>query len=264
MSALFSAELLKLRRQPGVLFWGFLSVPAIALAFKIALEGFFFLRSGNIPQGRSDMLLSAAQSLGIAGNPIAQLLYAIGVSSIFFVEYRFSTWRNLVPRAGRIPLLVAKFSVCLLCMVLGLVLTIVGDMGLNAALSFLGDGTSNGVTAQASGIFVLSSAFVIAFLELASLAAIVATITIICRSMIAAVVPVFLLGIACSVLQSYFGATVADIPLPSIAADTARAWLFAGAGGQFGIAGYGTLLAWLLMMAIIGSVVFWRQALNTE
>ncbi|WP_292241360.1 ABC transporter permease [Mesorhizobium sp.] len=264
MNALFSAELLKLQRQPGVLFWGFLSVPAAALAFKVALESFFFLRSGNFPQGHADTLLSAAQSLGIAGNPIAQLLYAIGISSVFFIEYRFSTWRNLVPRAGRIPLLAAKFAVCLLCMVIGLVLTIVGDMILNTALSFLGGGTSSKTPIHASGIFVLSAAFVIAFLELASLAAIVATLTIIFRSMIAAVIPVFLVGITCSILQAYFGAAIANLPMPSIAADTGRAWLFAGAEGQFGTAGFGTLLAWFLAVAVIGSVAFWRQSLSTE
>jgi predicted membrane protein len=82
--------------------------------------------------------------------------------------------------------------------------------------------------------------------------------------MIAAVIPVFLVGITCSILQAYFGAAIANVPLPSIAADTARAWLFAGADGQLGIAGFGTLLAWLLVVAVIGSVAFWRQPLNTE
>lgn len=264
MNALFSAELLKLQRQPGVLFWGFLSVPAAALAFKIALESYFFLRSGNFPQGHVDTLLSAAQSLGIAGNPIAQLLYMIGASSVFFIEYRFSTWRNLVPRAGRIPLLAAKFAVCLLCIVSGLVLTVVGDIILNTSLNSLGDGANSKIPIQASGILVLSAAFVIAFLELASLAAITVTFTIIFRSMIAAVVPVFLVGITCSILQAYFGAAIANVPMPSFAADAARAWLFAGADGQFGIAGFATLLAWFLVIAVVGSVAFWRQPLNIE
>jgi len=264
VNALFSTELLKLQRQPGVLFWGFLSVPATALAFKIALEGFFFLRSGNFPQGQTDILLSAAQSLGIAGNPIAQLLYVIGVSSVFYVEYRFLAWRNLVPRAGRFPLLAAKFAVCLLWMVIGLVLTVVGDMILNTALNFLRDGTSGRAPIQAGSILVLSAAFAIAFLELASLAAIAATLTIIFRSMIAAVVPVFLVGIACSILQAYFGAAIASVPMPSFAADAARAWLFAGAEGPYGIARFGTLLAWLLAAATAGSLIFWRQPLNTE
>lgn len=79
-----------------------------------------------------------------------------------------------------------------------------------------------------------------AFLELASLAAIVATITIVFRSMIAAIVPVFLVGITCSMLQAYFGAAIANVPMPSIAADDTRALLFAGAGGPYGIAGFGT------------------------
>lgn len=264
MSGLLSAELLKLRRQPGMLFWGFLSVPAAALGFKIALQSFFVLRSGNLPQAQVDTLLSAAQSLGIAGNPIAQLLYAIGVSSVFYVEYRFSAWRNLVPRTGRIPLLAAKFGVCLLCMVIGLVLTIIGDMILNTALGLIGDGAINRTPVQAGSILVLSAAFVIAFLELATLAAITATLTIIFRSMIAAVIPVFLAGITCSILQAYFGAAIASVPMPSFAATAARAWLFAGAEGPYGVTGFGTLLAWLLAAAAAGALAFWRQPLNAE
>ncbi len=264
VSALLSAELLKLRRRPGVLFWGFLSVPVAALAFKVAMEGFFFLRSGNVPQGPSDILLSAAQSLGIASNPIAQLLYVIGVSSVFHVEYRYATWRNLVPRAGRFPVLAAKFAVCLLWMVIGLVLTVVGDIILNTALGFLRDGSGGGAPVQASGIVVLGAALAIAVLELASLAALAATLTIIFRSMIAAVVPVFLVGIGCAILQAYFGAAIASVPMPSFAADAARAWLFAGAAGPYGIMGFATLLAWLLAAATAGSLIFWRQSLNAE
>ncbi|WP_158665144.1 hypothetical protein [Ensifer adhaerens] len=87
------------------------------------------------PRAQPDALLSAAQSLGIAGNPISQLLYAIGVSCVFYVEYRFSAWRNLVPRAGRIPLLAAKFGVCLLCMAAGLVLTLAAAYSSMSTLS---------------------------------------------------------------------------------------------------------------------------------
>ncbi|WP_139112624.1 MMPL family transporter [Hoeflea olei] len=255
--------MLKLKRQPGVLFWGFLAVPAAALAFRIALEGFFLLRYGDFPQARTDMLVSAAQSLGIAGNPVAQLLYAIGVSSVFHVEYRFSTWRNLVPRAGRLPPLAAKFAVCLLCMAIGLGLTVVGDMMLNAGLGLVGDGGSR-APAQAGGVLVLGAAFGIAFLELATLAAIVATLTLLFRSMIAAVIPVFLAGITCAMAQAYFGAAIAGIPMPAFAADAARAWLFAGAEGAYGVGGVGTLLAWLLAAMAAGCLVFSRQPLNTE
>ena len=102
----------------------------------------------------------------------------------------------------------SKFVVCLLCMAIGLALTIVGDMILNTALGFLGGGTSNRTPIQAGSVLVLSAAFVIAFLELATLAAVTATLTIVFRSMIAAVVPVFLVGITCSILKAYFGAAI--------------------------------------------------------
>jgi hypothetical protein len=264
MSALFWAELLKLQRQPWVMFWGFLSLPALALVFKIALEAVLAVRSGTLPLGQTDTLLSAARSLGIAGNPISQLLYLIGVSSVFFTEYRFSTWRNLVPRAGRMPLLAAKLLVCLYVTVLGLCLTVVGDMGVSTALSIVSDGTASTAPIQSSGMLVLGAAFAIAFLELATLAVMVAAITIVLRSMIAAIVPVFLLAIGSSLLQAYLGTAALRIPLPSIAADAVRAWLFAGADSHVAFAGFGALLAWCLVAAAMGGAAFSRQPLSTE
>jgi hypothetical protein len=264
MRGLLSAELLKLARQPGLLFWGFLSIPVAALCIKVVQEGFSILRSGSLPRGQTDLILSAAQSSGIAGSPLAQMLYAIGVSSIFYTEYRLSTWRNLVPRAGRFQLLCAKFAVCIVCMLAGLSLTLVGDVVLQIVLANLeGGGLVVGAAPEGRAL-VLGGAFAIAVLELATLAALVAAITVAFRSMIAAVVPVFLIGIGCSVMQAYFGASVASVPMPSFAADAARAWLFAGAEGPDGIMGFATLLAWFLAAAAAGSLMFQRQSLSAE
>lgn len=259
---LISAELIKLFRQPGVLLWGFFSAPAIALALKIAFEGVLLIRFGKLPPGQIDLFTSAAQSLGIAGNPISQLLYAVGVSSVFFTEYRFSTWRNLVPRVGRIPPLVAKWAVCLLCMVTGLLLAAVGDMGLNVILAHFADSTGDRL--HATSIGVLAAALAISTLELCALGLMVAMLTIAFRSMIAAILPVFLLAIGALLLQVYFGPAVLRLPLPSFAADALRAWLFDGVDGSFAVAGAGTLVAWCVVAVGIGAGIFSRQALSSE
>lgn len=262
--ALISAELIKLYRQPGLLFWGFLSAPAAALALKIAFESVLFIRSGKLPPGQADLFTSAAQSLGIAGNPFSQLLYAIGISSVFFTEYRFSTWRNLVPRVGRIPPLVAKWAACLLCTVIGLVLAIVGDVSLNTVLAFFAGSAESQSPLPSNGIGVLITAFAIAVLELSALGSVVAALTIAFRSMLAAIVPVFLLAIGTSLLQAYLGAAVLNLPLPSLAADALRAWLFDGADGRFAALGIGTLFAWCVTSIGIGTAIFSRQALSSE
>lgn len=264
MRALVLAELLKLQRQPSVLFWAFLSVPVAALALKIAFEIALLVRFRELPPGQIDLLTSAAQSLGIAGNPISQLLYAIGVSSVFFTEYRFSTWRNLLPRAGRIAPLVAKCAACLLCTLVGLVLTVVGDAGLNTALAVIAEGADRRSMPQSNGMLLLATAFTVAVLELMTLGLIVAALTIAFRSMIAAIVPVFLLGIGTWLLQAYFGSAISLLPLPSIAADAVRASLFDGANGHLAITGIATLLTWSLAAAGFGTVIFLRQALSTE
>lgn len=263
-SGLVSAELIKLFRQPGVLLWGFFFAPAVALAFKIAFESVLFIRFGKLPAGQLDLFTSAAQSLGVAGNPISQLLYAMGVSSVFFTEYRFSTWRNLVPRVGRIPPLVAKWAACLLCTVVGLSLAIVGDLGLNTALAFFSGSTEKLLLVPPGSIGVLSAAFAIAVLELSAFGLIVATLTIAFRSMIAAIVPTFLLTIGTLALQAYFGAAVVHLPLPSLAADAFRGWLFEGADGRVAALGVGILIAWCATAIGIGLAIFSRQELSSE
>lgn len=264
MKALISAELLKLRRQPAVLFWCFLAAPVSVLGLRIAFESVMFMRFGELPQGSTDFAISAARALGIAGNPISQLLYAIGVSTVFFSEYRYSTWRNLVPRGGRFPPLIAKCAACLLCTIVALALTAAGDVCFNATLSFVAGDIQDQQATAPDGGRVLAASFAVALLELSALGLTVATITIAFRSMTAAIVPVFIVAVGAWVLHAYLGQAVLLLPLPSLAADAVRAWLFDGADGRFAVAGVTTLLAWCVAAAGIGGALFWRQPLASE
>lgn len=261
---LLSAEMRKLLRQPGLLFFGFFIVPMLALLFKLVLQGIVLVRSGRHAESGVDLFLSAAKGLSLSGNSLGHLFYAIGIASVFFLEYRLSTWRLMVPRHARSRLFAAKFCACLICLGAGLIVAMVGDMALNLAMSLLAGEGLRAISLNVGSAGLLVPAFGIALMELAVLTALVAALVIISRSMIAAVFPAFLLAITASMLQIYAGRDAEILPLPSYAAGTLRAWLFAAEGQAAGLEALLILLAWLVGLLGLGAVWFLRQQLATE
>ncbi|TPP11868.1 ABC transporter permease [Rhizobium glycinendophyticum] len=264
MRALLSSEMLKLRRQPSTLFWGFLAVPIVALLFKLIIEGLLFVRMGRQTSGDVDLFLSAAKSLSLSGNSIGQLIYAIGIGSVFFLDYRQATWRLLVPRHGRASLFTAKVLTCITWLALGLLLAAFGDMALNLVLSVAKGQGAGFVMLSGQSFLTLVAAFICALLELAVLVAFVTTLVVIFRSMIAAVIPAFLLAIGSTVLQLYLGADADRLPLPSYAAGWLRDWILTGGSPMAGVAGLVILVGWCVILFALGLFLFSRQQLATE
>ncbi|KQW29210.1 hypothetical protein ASC71_12235 [Rhizobium sp. Root1240] len=256
--------MLKLRRQPSTLFWGFLAVPIVALVFKLIIEGLLFVRMGRQASGDIDLFLSAAKSLSLSGNSIGQLIYAIGIGSVFFLDYCQATWRLLVPRHGRASLFTAKFLTCTAWLALGLLLAAFGDMALNLAFSLVKDQGAGAVVLSGNSFLTLVAAFLCALLELTVLAAFVAALVVVFRSMIAAVIPAFLLAIGSTVLQLYLGADADRLPLPSYAAGWLRDWILAGASPMAGVTGLLILVGWSVILFALGLFLFSRQQLATE
>lgn len=260
MNPLLKAEMLKLIRQPGTLFWGFLAVPLVALLVKLVIAGFVYLRLGR-QSGDVDVFLSAAKSLSLSGNSLGHLLFALGIASVFFLEYRYATWRLLVPRHARSHLFAAKLMICLVWLAFGLLLAVVGDMVLSVLFAIL---QGQALEVGAGSLITLVLAFGIAFLELVVLAALVAALVIVFRSMIAAVIPAFLLAIGSTLLQLYLGADADRLPLPAYAAQALRDWLLAGGAAVPAMLGLAVLVTWGLVLAGLGLFVFSRQQLAAE
>ncbi|EKF60294.1 hypothetical protein QWE_09366 [Agrobacterium albertimagni AOL15] len=260
MNPLLPAEMLKLVRQPGTLFWGFLAVPIAALLVKLVITGFVYLRLGR-QSGDVDVLLSAAKSLSLSGNSLGHLLFALGIATVFFLEYRYSTWRLLVPRHARVQLFGAKLLICLAWLAVALLLAAAGDMVLTVLFGLL---QGQGFDVTASSLVTLSAAFGIAFLELAVLASLAALLVVAFRSMIAAVIPTFLLAIGSSLLQLYLGSDADRLPLPSYAAQALRDWLLAGGAPLAALLGFAVLVGWFCILTGLGLAVFSRQQLASE
>ncbi|MEC9462531.1 MAG: ABC transporter permease [Pseudomonadota bacterium] len=260
MRSLFSAEMLKLMRQPGILFWGFLSVPLAALVVKLVIAGFVYLRLGR-QSGDIDLFQSAAKSLSVSGNSLGHLLFALGVATVFFLDYRYATWRLLVPRSARVHLFAAKLLVCLFWLALALVVAAVGDMALNLLFAIL---QGQAVDLSISSLSSLVAAFGIAFLELGVLGALVALLVVAFRSMIGAVIAAFMLAIGSTVLQLYLGTDADRLPLPSYAAQWLRDWLLAGGTPAAALFGFVVLAGWFAILTGLGLALFSRQQLATE
>jgi hypothetical protein len=260
MRSLLSGEMLKLIRQPGSLFFGFLAVPLVALLVKLVLAGFIYLRMGR-QSGDVDLLLSSARALSLSGNSLGHLLFAMGIATVFFVEYRYATWRLLVPRHARPDLFAAKLLVSLMGLAVALLVTVGGDMVLTLLFALL---QGQGIEISVSSLLKLAAAFGIASLELAVLVALVAVLVVSFRSMIAAVIPAFLLAIGSTLLQIYLGADAERLPLPSYAAQALRDWLLAGGAPMAALFGMAVLVLWTAFLIGLGFFVFSRQQLAAE
>lgn len=264
MRTLLSGEMLKLVRQPALLFWGFLIVPLLSVLLKFAMAGLVYVRMGQHMPTDVDLFLSAAKSLSVSGNSLGQLLYALGIASVFHLDYRYSTWRLMVPRHARSELYLAKLLLCLGWLGIGLGIVMFGDMALNLLLVLIKGQGGDGVTFSVSSFSILMASSGIAFLELLVLAAMVAGIVILFRSMIAAVLSAFLLAIGSTLLQLYLGSDAERLPLPSYAAQALRDGVLSGGDPASAWLGLAVLLGWSVLLTGLGLAIFSRQKLAVE
>jgi hypothetical protein len=264
------AEIVKLTRQRGALFWGFLLVPAFTTFFSLLLVGSGPPPGAGIGAGTAAGAVnaiqpfhSAARALNVGGNPIAQLFFAIGAAAIFVVDYRYSGWRHLVPRASRARLLFAKFVTFALFAGGSLMLVAIGD----AVVSFgapLARPMKWVVADPGQGGIVLLS-FLISWLGLVAFGALVAAVVVATRSATGAIVAPFLLSLAATMAESWLaGQGGAPIPLPTFAGDSLRAWLAGSASAGAAQAGLATLVAWAAASGAIAAAIFIRQDLVGE
>lgn len=263
MLLLIRSEAQKILCQRSLFAAGFLVVPAFALLVKILMQFMIFRRAGvqDFPQD-VDILAEAAQSFSVSGNTLAHLFFALGVASIFVVEYRFSTWRHLVPRRSRFELWLAKFLVAGLCLAMSLFLVALGNLVLTALMAMVGERPVS-LLLQAKSMLPFGLAFLTAMLELLVLAALTATLTMALRSSMAAVLIAFLLTLATVLLQAYLGPSQELWWLPSEAANQMREALATSQSQKF-LASGAVLVGWLLVAGGLGAAVFARQELATE
>ncbi|HXP97008.1 MAG TPA: hypothetical protein VN809_09880 [Telmatospirillum sp.] len=101
------AELAKLRRDGRLLFWGFLSVPCGFVLIQLTVMMFFRITIA-VDVGAVDGVQNVSHALGIGQNLFAEVFLIGGAAGLFAGDYRWETWRYIVPRNGRGTLICGK------------------------------------------------------------------------------------------------------------------------------------------------------------
>jgi hypothetical protein len=264
------AELLKLSRQRAILFWGFLVVPMFATLAAFALELSMAGAHSLAAALEVHPIRSAMRAVALGGNPIAHLFFATGAAGLFVVEYRYSSWRHVVPRCSRPRLMLAKLAAFGLLAAASLALICAGD-GLASLVLPLTRGVAMTDAAPAT-----LAAFVVAWLtswmELMALAGLVALMAVTTRSTLGAILPPFLLSLAAAFAESYFisaAGVPTPVPLPTFAADSIRTWLWSQGPDSAAFApgamiGAIVLPAWTVASFGAALLIFRRQDLAEE
>lgn len=274
MIAVFRAEAMKLAANRGALLWGFAAAPLIVLLFS--LGGDLFV-SATVPQARAvaraPLLTDATAALSAAGNPIWHVFAIMAAAVIFAGEYRWETWRFIVPRARRRDLILGKMAAFAAFAAGSVALMALAGLSAAVASAFINQAAPAPLVAPAPAWMAFVLMFAIGLAHLCAVAAITALVAVATRSLLAAVLIVFLFGLAQAIFIGMFGEAAGDprfiAGLPNLAAGTARGWAAHVAGdpdasGAFGPFAALALLCWIAVPLAAAIALFQRQDLSQE
>ncbi|PKU25818.1 hypothetical protein [Telmatospirillum siberiense] len=263
------AEAEKLRRDGRLLFWGFLSVPCAFFLFQLAAM-LFFRAAVVVDVSHVDGVRDLSHALGIGGNLLAEIFLAGGAAGLMAGDYRWETWRYIVPRSGRTALIAGKVLVFVLA-----VAAVVCLVGLAAVvLGFLEAGLWRHPMPRFDGLATalvpLAAAFLASVLKVAIWGALAALLAVITRSPLATLSSVSLIIVIEAVTAGRLSiehlSPLQQLAVPSLAVEMLLNWSV-GSGGADGI---WPLLAPLslagmaVLLAAAAAVLFHWQDLARE
>ena len=271
----FSAEFYKLTHNRVVLFWAFLATPIASFLFGMLIEG--AARGSRADMGglgRIEPISDAWSGLGTSGNVIVQLLLILGASVLFGGEYRWETWRAIVPRSSRFALLSAKMGVFALASGLSILLCALASFGVSLfAAAFNGAAPTWPTAPTGAVISGLALTFLASLLQACLVGALTALSAVLTRSVLAATLVTFLIMLGQELAAgriSIIGASEIVAWIPTIGARGARAWgaqLMGAAdavGANLGPMGLAALFVWFAVVAMATLAAFLRQDLARE
>jgi ABC-2 type transport system permease protein len=276
----FAAERLRLARARGLLFWGFLFVPIVSLAFGLmgTLITVATRRAPTDPGlafAANDLAKAASEAMTQTDLIPVQLFFMLAAAGLVADDYRWETWRLVTPRNTRTNLLLAKL------MTFGL--GAAGSILLIAVLSMVGaliDGlvTGDGFTSNftfAADLVRMGGSFATSWLELMAMASLAMLITVLTRNAVPAVIGSIGLWLAQMLIIDRVTRDLTGPPglvdyafLPAFSADVLRTALLAGAPPESQPAAWPlaflALALWAAGLAALAVWAFRRQDLTRE
>jgi ABC-2 type transport system permease protein len=275
MTEAFRAEWLKLTKNRWATFWAWGFVPVLTLVFGILLETFSRATPGGAMLGYAAPVSTAIDGLGSYGNIFFRLFPIAGAATLFAGEYRWETWRSILPRNERTTIMLAKLCVFAAAGAISILLC-----GMAGFLTGLYEGALLGAInwpTVGAGEVILSLivGFAASFLQLMATAGVVVLIAVVSRSMIASIIGGFSVFLAAELLTAFLRLRMASASeimafLPNVAGDALRQ--LAGAirgdpdalGLHLALPGAGALILWCIALSAAAIYLFRVQDLSRE
>lgn len=264
----FGAEVFKLLRNRWSLFWAFGFMPVFGLVSGLIEETAVHAYVGDVlPYANPGRY--AYDGLGTMQSSILQVFAIVGAAILFAGEYRWETWRAILPRNDRTAIMCAKLLVFALAVAASIVACGTGRwlVGLyDAMLTGRLDGPVNALPGLLTG-------FGAAFLQIMVTGALVMLVAVISRSLMAAVVGPLVILVAVDLSAIRFRLETGELWLAALPNFAGRAMRELGLdvmgepdaiGVHLAAPGAIAMALWAALLAIAAIVVFQRQDLSRE
>jgi ABC-2 type transport system permease protein len=215
------AEILKLTKNRWSMFWTFGFVPLFTFAMGLLFETFVRTPANGPLANVTSPMNATLDGLSAFNNSFLQIFPIAGAAILFAGEYRWETWRAILPRNERTAILLAKLLTFALAVAAGILLSgILGWLVSTYDLLVL-HATPHAPPAGAGKIaLALFVAFGGSFLQVMATAALVMFVAVVSRAMIASIIAPFMILIAAALAASRIRIPRADLSAaayPSIA-----------------------------------------------
>lgn len=264
----FDAELFKLLRNRWSLFWTFGFMPVFVLAVGLIEETLVRAYTGDILPFANPTLY-AYDGLGLMQPSISQLFAIVGAAILFAGEYRWETWRAILPRNDRMATLVAK----LLLYALTAGASILACALARLLVGFYDAMLTGQADAPASPVVGLLTGFGGTFLQIMVTGALVMLVSVVSRSLLAAIVGPLVILVAVDLSAIRFRIETGELWLAALPNFAGRALHESGlallgepdaVGIHLAMPGAIAMMLWTALLAIMAIVVFQRQDLSRE
>ncbi len=266
------AEIFKLLKNRWSTFWAFGFMPVFALITGLIEQTWMH------SQPALDLFRYAAPAteglLGLSSieSSVFQLFSIIGAALLFAGEYRWETWRAILPRNSRLNIMIAKFITFIIAVALSIV-----ACGIARFIVGLYDAALTGTAewpADAGGyLFALILGFTATFMQVMVTAAFVLLVSVLTRSMMAAIIAPFMILVAVEIGSLRYRFDPFDLTgalFPNLAGRSLREMGSLAAGDPdttvLHLAGAGSLamVGWFILFAGAALYLFRRQDLSRE